>query len=175
MIDCFFVWYVSSDSEDLLKTSDALIGCSFGKRLNNDVDKSNEELAYIANEAHEKYGVPLILQWEIANCIKDISKMNVVREHQKRGNGYLDTYEVITQAKDICKKNGWRRVIILAHPHHCWRCVMTARKLELDTLVVATEKVPYDYLSAQIWTRSAWIFIPRELISRFFYLFTGKI
>ncbi len=174
IIECFFVWHIPSDSEDCLEKADVLIGQSFGNRPNNDPGKSNKELARIAKRVHEKYGVPLVLQWEIADCINDVSKAGVVRKHQEK-NKYLDTYEVIVQSKDICERSGWRKAIILAHPQHCWRCVMTAKKLGLDTLVVATKKVPYDHLSDQIWTRNVWIFIPRELISRLFYLLTGKI
>jgi len=174
IIECFFVWHVPSDFKRLLKESDVLIGQSFGVRANNNPGKSNEKLSCIAKEIQDKYSVPLILQWEIAEGIQSISDVEVIRQHRRKGK-YLDTYEVIAQANNICKKNGWNRVIMLAHPHHCWRCVMAAEKLGLSVAVVNTMEISYDHLSKQIWTRSPWMFMPRELVARLLYLVTGKI
>ncbi len=174
LVQCFTVWRVPVSVEKDIAQADVIIAQSFGVRQHNDPGASNEALAHIAAYIHAKYGIPLIAQWEIAHCITNTSDIHVIRNHRTEGK-YLDTYEVLAQAQDICLQNGWSKIIILAHPHHYWRCVMTAKKMGCTVVKFDTGIVPYDWFSDQVWTRHKWFFIPREVLVRVHYLCTGKI
>ena len=170
---CFFCWKVEAGSEKEISEADVVVGQSFGLRKDSP-GISNEALAEIAKKLHGWYGLPLVLQWEISDCLPDLPKAGTIREHRVGGK-YLDTYEMLFQAKILCRQKGWKKAIILAHPDHYWRCAMTAKKIGFEVLAVNTSSVPYDELSVQSWTRSAIKFIPREIVARLLYLFTKKI
>lgn len=173
LFHCFFCWKVKISSAKEICEADVVIGQSFGLRKDSP-GISNEALAEIARKLHKRYNFPLVLQWEISDCLPDLPKADIVREHRIKGK-YLDTYEMIFQAKRLCAQKGWGKAIILAHPDHYWRCMMTAKNLDFEIITVDTSSVPYDKFSKQSWTRSAMHFIPREVIARLIYLFFNKL
>jgi hypothetical protein len=146
------------------KDAQVIIALSFGQGINNTPGKSNEVLAQIVADFENKYALPIVAQWEIADCIperiQDVMSF-VVREHRQKGQ-YLDTFEVLAQAKEYCDKFGFRKAIIVAHPDHMPRCVAVAKKIGFDVAIADTKKVPYDPESTQEWARSAEAFLSRE-------------
>jgi len=173
LLCCFFCWKVVPSLEEELGRADVVLGQSFGLRKTSPGD-SNKALAKIAKRLHKKYELPLILQWEIADCLPKLSKAGIIREHRVKGK-YLDTYEALSQAKAICDRYGWKKAVILAHPHHYWRCVMIAKKLGFITVAIDTYRVPYDMLSIQKWTKTSLRFIPYDFAARINHLFRGLI
>lgn len=170
---CLFSWKVEMNNEEEIRNADVVLGQAFGLRKFSP-GKSNEALAKIARKLHQRFNLPLVLQWEIAECLPDLPIAEVVREHRLKGK-YLDTFEMLFQIRVMSGKHGWERAVVLAHPHHHWRCMMVAKRLGFDVLVVDVSSVPYDKLSTQWWTRDALRFIPREIVARLIFLFTGKI
>ena len=170
---CFFCWRVKLNSKKEIKNAEVIIGQSFGIGERSS-GKSNKAMANIARKIHSHYKIPLVLQWEIADCLLNLKKAFVARKHRIKGK-YLDTYESLYQQRVFCQTKGWTQAIMLAHPDHYWRCMMVAKKLGFDVVAVDTSSVPYDEFSTQSWTRSALHFIPREIAVRLFYLFTGKL
>jgi len=130
----------------------------------------NKVLAHITKEIQKELDLPLVLQWEIADNIQGIPLAMVVREHHKKGI-YLDTREVLFQAREFCKKQGWKRAIIVAHADHLWRGIRTAEKLGFEVVGVPdTSRVPYD----EPWNRLR--FMLREIfIARPLYLFRAYL
>jgi hypothetical protein len=173
LFQCFFCWRIKPDSDRELANADVIIGQSFGLRKRNP-GKSNEAMADIARKLHDQYNLPLVLQWEIANCLPNLPKDFVVREHHIKGE-YLDTYESLYQQRVFCQTKGWTKAIMIAHSDHYWRCMMVAERLGFYVIAVDTSSVPYDKLSTQSWTRSMARFLPREILARIVYLFTKKI
>lgn len=175
LFQCFFCWRIKPDSEKEIASADVIISQSFGSREPYyGFGISNEKLAILVWRIHLKYRIPLILQWEIADCIPDLPKAYVVEKHRIEGE-YLDTYECIYQQRVFCQTKGWQKAIMIAHPDHYWRCMMVAKKLGFKVIAIDTSSVPYDSLSSQPWTRSAIRFIPREIVARLIYLFTNKV
>lgn len=173
-LQCIFVWKVSCSGEDALKKADVVLAQSFGTHSDGDCGCSNKALARIVENICHTLQLPSVIQIEIDECLKSIIPGDVVEEHRVEGK-YLDTYEVLVQAGEVCNVKGWNKVIVIAHPHHMWRVAMTAKRLGFHVLAVDTCSVPYDSESDQVWTRS-WIqFIPREIGARFFYLLKGWI
>jgi hypothetical protein len=142
------------------KDAQVIIALSFGQGRNKTPGKSNEALARVIANLDDKYNLPIVAQWEIADCISGrLSEPGdlVVREHREKGN-YLDTYEVLVQAKIHCDKFGFAKAAIVAHPDHAPRCAAVAAKIGFDVLIADTTDIPYDPESIQDWTRSKQIF-----------------
>ncbi len=170
---CFYKWRVNSSSEKKLKDSDVILAQSFGLRAGS-YGKSNKALAIVVQDLYERFHLPLILQWEIADCLPGIPKQSVIREHRQIDK-YLDTMEVISQSKDVCKQYNWEKAIVVAHPDHIWRVVQIAKKMGFVIRIANVSSVPYDSLSVQSWTRSKFRFLPREFLARILYLLHGWI
>ena len=169
LVQCFFSWKVRTSSDAAMRGAQVILAQSFG--LAGDGipgGVSNEAMAKIVKEIHRQYELPMVLQWEIADCLIDLPMVGVVREHRKFGK-YLDTREVLVQSFLVCKKQGWTRVIVVAHPDHIWRVKKVAEKLGLDVFIPDTSSVPYDPHSIQSWTRNKIRFIPREIAARLLY------
>ena len=173
LVQCFFAWRVPPSGEDALRHAEVALVQSFGLRRGAP-GLSNGALANIARGLYKSYGLPLVLQWEIADCLPDLQKAGVIRKHRTPGD-YLDTYEVLVQSAEICREHGWRKAIIVAHPDHVWRVMKTAEKLGLETAIPDLVSVPYDSLSLQPWTRGKRKFVSREIIARLLYLVRGWI
>jgi len=143
-----------------VKESQVIIALAFGQGVNKTPGKSNEALAKIVEKLCEKERPPLCLQWEVADCLPGLVKSHdlVVRRHREKDK-YLDTYEVLAQAKAYCDRLGIERAIIVAHPDHAPRCAAVAAKLGLGVQIADTAGVPYDPDSVQEWTRNRDFFI----------------
>lgn len=142
----------------------AILGLSFGQGKNNSPGLTNEKLAEVVKRLWLEYKLPLFLQWEIADCLLGIlgeSSDLVVREHRQKGE-YLDTREVILQAWDFSQKKNIKKVIVVAHPDHMPRVLLTAEKIGFEVVPADTKDVPYDPESTQEWTTSREKFLERE-------------
>ena len=154
-----------------------IIALSFGQGSGGSPGLSNEALARVVSKLAKKYNVPVIAQWEIADCIPDLSESQqnlIVREHRQSGQ-YLDTYEVLNQAKFHCDRLGFKKALVVAHPDHAPRCAAVAKKLGFEVAVADTQSVPYDPDSTQEWTRSKKIFLEREKLATEYYRQKGYL
>jgi len=76
----------------------------------------------------------------------------------------------------VIKSRGFSKVIIIAHPMHVWRVNKHCQKLSLVPIIpYDLEKIPFDPASSQWWTRSAFLWIIRELPIRIYCLLRGYI
>jgi len=140
----------------------AIIGLSFGTGISN---KYLSEVVKIIRKDYPRI-IP-ILQKEIASWLfldRRLLKY-VISKHRKKGK-YLDTIEVLEQAKEICGNN--KKVILIAHPDHLPRCILTARLLGFEPAEGRVPKdIPYDNSSfnTQWWTKSKLRFMFWEFIA----------
>ena len=140
--------------------ADCVIGLSFGQRghrYNIEPGLSNQDLAEFAKQHFAD--LPKTLQFEIADAYAEIGGVDEVErisEHRKPGK-YLDTREVVDQAKLIMDRHGWKTVVVLAHPMHLPRVDAVCRKLGMQTVAVPglNGAIEFDPLSTQSWTRNA--------------------
>lgn len=152
---------------------DAIFCQSFGPQADNP-GISNQYLADNIVKIYNKNPKPLIIQKDAADAFpEDIKIDKVISAHETPGK-YLDTYEVSRQCAKYCWENNIRTLLVLSHPHQLGRVKMTVEHFGLKTTGV-TCNVPYDPKSVQIWTRSPWLFIPREIFVRIAYVIAGKI
>jgi len=135
-----------------------------GQGSNGTPGLSNKALSRVVARLAKKFNLPVIAQWEIADCIPELFKSGnslIIHQHRDKGQ-YLDTYEVLYQAKIHCDEFGYKRSLIVAHPDHVPRCAALAKKLGFEVAVADTSEVPYDPESIQEWTRSRKAFLERE-------------
>lgn len=171
IIRCLFAWRVKPGKESELRNAQVIIAQSLGLR-GNKPGISNEALARVIADLHQRYGLPLVVQWEIADCLPHIPKAGVIQRHRQKGK-YLDTHEVLSQEWEICAKNGWTRAIVVAHQDHLWRVMRTAERIGFHAIPADVRGIPYDPFSSQSWTRSRMRFIPREIGARILYFLKG--
>lgn len=167
--------YIAEPKE--IEECEAIVTLSFGLRPENKPGRSNEKLAEWSEYLHREYNLPLVLQWEIADCLLEPEKTKtakVIREHRIKGK-YLDTYEVLSQAKDFCDEKGWKKILLAAHQDHLPRAIKTAKKLGFVVKISRVVKFPYDSLSVQPWTRNKWRFKLHEIPANLLYLLKGYI
>lgn len=175
LLQSLFVWNVSPASVKELKQAQVIIAVSFGTRKRSDGDGlSNISLARYAAGYRRSYGIPVITQGEVYYCpaLRKGPIALVVYKHSKPGK-YLDTYDALAQAVKYCRRHGYTRALLVAHPHHMLRCKLVLEKMDMVALPTDTWRVPYDPKSAQVWTRSARLFILREILARLMYLLKG--
>lgn len=157
-----------------INSVEAIFCQSFGPRKDGP-SISNKYLAHIITETYCKMPRKLIIQKDAADAFPDEVKIDKIISAHKKPGKYLDTYEVSRQCAQYCKDNNIKKLLIFAHPHQIWRVAKTIEKFGLECICVDLCSMPYEPKSIQTWTRSPWLFIPRELIVRIVYIFTGKI
>lgn len=83
------------------------------------------------------------------------------------GSGTTHGYLKLVAA--YCKVQSIKSIVLIAHPDHYWRSILTAQKLGLGVIRVNCDSIPYDD------DRPRWRFIIREIGARIVYYATGKI
>jgi len=153
----------------------AILGLDFGRALQSKRPwaDSNYHLAKAVvrvQRDREKLGFPpamVILQAEISDAYATLDLSDIggdwlkISTHNRHPGRYLDSYEVIRQAKDAMKIKGLRNLIIVAHPDHYDRCRTIAKWFGLQVLEVnrnSLKQIPYDKESDQLWTRNRHFF-----------------
>lgn len=150
-----------ADTPDLTPTT-ALFGFAFGYRmagwlagtrptdalevrLRRRPGKNNEELARRAKAIHSRLGLPLLLQFEIADAV---SPTPVVCSSSRKDQG---TFPVGEEFMSYAKTNNIKTdtVIILAHRHHYERCRLVLQRLGVKGLPNDDPYEEYDEEEAQ--------------------------
>ncbi|MFH0952463.1 MAG: hypothetical protein V1838_04780 [Patescibacteria group bacterium] len=167
-----FCWNIEISPLVSLVNAEVVMALSFGRRRQ-EPGIVNVMMTETISHLSTKYQLPVIAQAEIADCLSNLEVAGVVR--RCLDGRYLDTHEVVRQMAAICRRYGWKRAVIVAHPHHLWRVVKVAEKFGLKLIIPNIGKIRYDSHSVQLWTRSAWLFIPREILVRWLYLIQKKI
>lgn len=166
---CFAVWHVKPTS---LQGAEAILSQAGGNIDKETPGKINEHLATIIRELHEQSQLPLILQGEITPCLPDLPILAQTPQQQD-AHRYLSTRDVCLFQKRVCEERGFRRVIVVAFGHHMWRAVRATERVGLEVLVPPGIQNAYDPKSSQWFCRSPFLFVPREIMVRLYFLMRG--
>jgi hypothetical protein len=149
----------------------SIIGLSFG------TGKSNKYLAEIVEGISKEIKKDfIIIQKEIADWLPDefLADCFIIEKHRQKGK-YLDTLEVLRQAKEIINPN--KKVIIVAQMDHWNRAYKIAKILGLEPMEKEAMKwysdldVPFDWRSKQWHTKCLLFYLMWELIARTYLWF----
>ena len=162
-----------------IEKGEVIIAPSFGSRKDSQHDLSNLGIAKHIMGIYRTIKLPMIFQKEVASAFrsltggKDAEIVKVIKEHRVKGK-YLDTYEVLAQALEIIKKNGWTKVILVAHPDHICRAEKVLKKMRLKVLIPSgLEDIPFDPHSRQWWTRGPLVWWLWEVLVGILYKIKG--
>ncbi len=175
-------WTGQYQTKGSIKNADCVIGLSFGyrgKRKHITPGLSNQDLANVA--IHHLSDLPMIFQFEIADAYKNAGGKNAgsiirITKHRQPYK-YLDTREVLAQAKEVMDKHGWKTAVLLAHPYHMPRVQMACDRLGISWVTTVDERgaVEFDPQSTQKWTRSVDQWRGYEPLAMTFYRMKGWI
>jgi hypothetical protein len=136
----------------------------------------NFVLAYECMEAMNKFGLPTIVQWEVA-CAFPPEWYE--KNHQKviclwpPSSGYFSTRQVSLATLEVCRERGWLRVIEIAHKRMIARSALIVHKLwdgQMPVILFPQLTKSFDRKSVQLWTKSWYWWIFREAIGRIHHL-----
>ncbi len=193
---CLFVWKMPMLSRDELADVDAIVTQAISRSKNGEPGVGNEILAITVRHLHYQYpSKPIIPQEEVWLAInsqeatwtdeqrKTIPVFSVA--HVPEGEPWdhstptWNTESVARFQAEICKKNGWKKVAVVATPAHHWRCMMVYKKLGLEPVIAQVNPCigTYSHPEAAYWSArgGAWRQVAREFLCRLYFLFTGRL
>lgn len=166
---CFTVWHVEPTS---LENAQVILSQAGGNVDEETPGKINEHLATIIRELHEQFQLPLILQGEVVPCLRDLRILAHTAQQQEIDR-YLSTRDVCLFQKKVCEEHGFQRVIVVAFGHHLWRAVRATERVGLEVLIPPGIQNVYEPKSSQWFCRSSFLFVPREIMVRLYFLMRG--
>jgi len=184
LFECFFNWpfCCSIKPEGKVEDADVIIAPSFGQGKN-DPGFSNVDIAgYIFIALMELQNLPLILQWEVESVYSSFLKgleerptLHTIKTHHQWWK-YLDTYEMLSQAKQIMEQEGWSKPVLVAHSWHLWRAKRVLEKMGINPIIPSgLNIISFDSESTQWWTRNWLFWILREIPARLIHFKRGWI
>jgi hypothetical protein len=135
---------------------DCVIVPCFGICSNITTIDPNKKLAVIS----QKIGLPIIGQKEVSDYL-DNAFASITNPA-----GYIDTWDVLTEAKEIMRQNNWHTAILVAHASHISRVIKQAHKLGINFAVAEGLPETWDSNSKQWWTRSRTLWVVREAMAK---------
>ena len=144
--------------------ADCVIGQSFGA-CEHEPGLVNGQLAnYIASRAIKN--LPLLLQSEIAESLPDsVRRPALVINGQPSVSmgGELDTWSVLSQAREYMTENSLNQPLIVAQAYHVGRVALQAMRLDMEPIVHYGYPRDFDPESTQWWTRNLILWSIREV------------
>ena len=168
--ECLTKWRYQESGD--LAEAECIAIQDFGQGKEQTPGISNVALAKLALRLIKLKNFPIIAQQQTALVLDNCR--NVI--HIIESENYLNTWQVMQETAKVIKSRGFSKVIIIAHPMHVWRVNKHCQKLSLVPIIpYDLEKIPFDPASSQWWTRSAFLWIIRELPIRIYCLLRGYI
>lgn len=163
---------------------DAIITHAAGPSFDPEGGSVNKHLAAIVEMWWANTGrkVPIIAQAELAAILERkgipvFAKTKSQEECVLMGEKYIETYDVAKFHLDVCKANGWKRVLLVTHQGgHLPRAYWTTQKLGWFEEIVVPPILTgiYDPQNKQKRWRHPWTAWPYEMAVRMFYFLTGR-
>lgn len=117
----------------------------------------------LASYIAERYAdEPLLLQHELADALSSQHSLDATLTISSPVDKYLDSREVLRQAKTYMISHGFDRAIIVAQARHTCRIEALCEKIGLSVTIPGDLPDTWDKRSAQWWVRSAYLWNIRE-------------
>jgi len=144
----------------------------------------NSDLAKECKEIMDTYGIPAIVQWEIALAlyknyiewyIRNEDKIYIIWPPIHFQIGF-STFDFVQKASEVMQKKSFSTPIALAHKAMIIRVFLIMRKLLGKDPIVPEQKTgSWDKSSVQWQTRSKWLWIAREFPTRVHHILTRRV
>jgi hypothetical protein len=143
--------------------ADCVVGHSFGTMVGE--DSVNRLLA--TTMLHYADGRPMMADRMLADAFPENSEplAKVVEGpiSDIKGGG-LGTWGALLIIKDFLDKKGLERPLMVAHRRHIGRVVRQAAKLDITSIVPDDLPDQFDRKSKQLWTKSALLWVPMDVL-----------
>ena len=161
-----------TSSDDLLKTSDSIVGVPFGTHAEgNPIGATNQCIVEEMMRLHVAFPrLPLITQWEMRDSPLKPQLDLVIGQ---RWHPHIPTDKFFQELRQRLPKI--RAPILVAHQDHIRRCVWVARAQGLYPRVPWLKKMPFDPTSLHAQAHGYWQFFPWERAAVGFFALTGRI
>lgn len=177
-----FVWHVTPASEGELRSADVIVTQACSRLGDGSPGPGDEILARVAKDLAEKYGLPILAQAEVAETDTDYKWYFIVSEPESAHGLSTKEWNTSVVAEDqvlVCRKKGYTKCIVVAHPDHMLRACGTYKRLGLEVLAapMPDDQELYQHPgSVQWWYRPApilgkWRYRSREFACRIAYIF----
>lgn len=157
-------------SRDLYDGASAVIAVPFNRFLRGDKpDRSNEKIADLAHCFCSRYMLPFFGQFEQTSQLAPVLDTCRVHAFPTADGEWVQTHRLLQWvAGQLKERRLGMQVILIGHPHHVRRVGILAEHYGLEPLIpTQCREVPYDprpHNGAQWWCKSAWRYIPWELL-----------
>lgn len=164
-----------------IEDADSLITQDFGRRERKGdeaVDPVNMAIAQFAIDILTQKDMPSIMQTESATAYNALSRKTaskIITESRKKSQAYLDSWEVLSQAKEYMDEYGLESPVIVAQAHHIGRVALMAVKLGIKPIIPKGLPNGFDNYSAQWWTRTNSLWMAREVPGLYVLKVQGKL
>lgn len=154
--------------------ADVIVGHSFGTSTNR--ESPNGALARFILNA--KVGQPIVVDRVLAEAFPNSTSIAVVVDGAtSNATGSVGgSWEILAEAKRFMDEKGLRSPLMVAQAFHIGRVAMQATRVGMGNVIVP-EDLPavFDEESRQAWTRSASLWLPREVVGSFVLRSQGKL
>jgi len=184
-LKCLFIWKLPVATPSEMQTADVIVTQASHHLKDGTLGPGNQTLGNVVMELHRLYpDKPIIPQDDVARTAPDIKYFAIAKPPEDNQEGesttQWNTYTVAVFQAQICWRNQWRTVVVVAEPVHHGRTVWVMEKLGLNPLLAPVPRTSESYYhpdSKSWFSRGRWSWqpIPRELLCRIYFLLTGKI
>lgn len=133
-----FKWNIPPVSEKELKTAQAIVTQAHGRMRDGSGGPGNLLMAEVARTLHARLNLPILPQEDLSIADPTLPFHTVIGG-SATGKSTLqwNTFVIAARQAEICRENGWLKVIVVAFPLHMGRAVAVYRKAGLIPFAAA--------------------------------------
>lgn len=157
-----------------LADADIIIGHSFGTSTHH--ESPNGALAQFILE--NENGQPIVVDRTLADAFPKSQLIDVVVDGAVSSvtGSTGGSWEILKAAKDYMCTEELECPLLVAQAFHIGRVAMQAEKIGMANIIVPADlPTVFDKESNQVWTRSAGLWVPREVAGSFALRYQGKL
>lgn len=180
LFQCVFIWRKPS-GEGCLQEAQLIVTQAASDLKDGLFSKSNIGLADCAQRYHEILGIPIFPQAEVGRILKQ-RDVHILGDTPFDSNtsifssNYSGSDGVAKLQKELCDREGWSRVILVATYPHAWRARWIYERLGLKVIIPPDlPRMQFERKFSQKRWRWPITAYPYEFLTRLFFLYKGLI
>lgn len=153
LLKCLFVWRFKYATEAELASADAIVTQSYNRHKDGTAGPGNLIMAIVAKELCLRYRLPVIPQEELVMAMPTLPCFAVAGgSNDGKSTKNWNIYEVAKFQANVCKANGWKKVVVVVVPLGAGRALWCYKKLGLDPILAPMPTSGYYHPDNQTFT-----------------------
>lgn len=176
-LNCLFVWRFKPATDAEMFSADAIVTQSYNRHKDGTMGPGNLIMASVAKKLHGQYGLPVIPQEELVMADPTLHYFDVAGGSKDgKSSKNWNTYEVAKFQANVCRANGWEKVIVVVAPLGAGRALWCYKKLGLEPILAPMPHGGYYHPDNQTFTlRGPIRLFIREFLCRLLFLKWGYL